>query len=98
MVGCWHGYLSGARCRLAHGPADVTATRVVLDKGPLNVCVCVCVCGGLAGRKACTNSRVKQLCVFPLTAVEADTDEKRLCVILSTVVLEVGDEPEENDA
>jgi len=20
--GCWHGYLSGARCRLAYGPAD----------------------------------------------------------------------------
>jgi len=25
-VGCWHGYLSGARCRLASGPADATAT------------------------------------------------------------------------
>ena len=22
VVGCWHGYLSGARCRLAYGPAD----------------------------------------------------------------------------
>ena len=22
-VGCWHGYLSGARCRLAYGPADM---------------------------------------------------------------------------
>ena len=29
MVRCWqwHGYLSGARCRLAYGPADVTATQ-----------------------------------------------------------------------
>ena len=26
-VGCWHGYLSGARCRLAYGPADATATH-----------------------------------------------------------------------
>ena len=26
MVGCWHGCLSGARCRLAYGPADATAT------------------------------------------------------------------------
>jgi len=26
VVGCWHGYLSGARCRLAYGPADATAT------------------------------------------------------------------------
>ena len=27
MVGCWHSYLSGARCRLAYGPADATATH-----------------------------------------------------------------------
>ena len=26
-VGCWRAYLSGARCRLAHGPADSTATH-----------------------------------------------------------------------
>ena len=25
MVGCWRGYLSGARCRLAYCPADATA-------------------------------------------------------------------------
>jgi len=25
--GCWRGYLSGARCRLAYGPADATATH-----------------------------------------------------------------------
>jgi len=29
-VGCWHGYLSGARCRLAYGPADSTATHYLL--------------------------------------------------------------------
>ena len=27
VVGCWHGYLSGARCRLAYGPAEATATH-----------------------------------------------------------------------
>ena len=58
MVGYWHGYLSGARCRFAYGPADATATHclllldfiflvpahwVVPEKGPLNGCVCVCV-------------------------------------------------------
>ena len=50
MVGYWHGYLSGARCRLAYGPANATATHcllhgywVVPDKRPLNGCVCVCV-------------------------------------------------------
>jgi len=26
VVGCWHGSLFGARCRLAYGPADATAT------------------------------------------------------------------------
>jgi len=26
-VRCWRGYLSGARCRLAYGPADATATH-----------------------------------------------------------------------
>jgi len=30
VVGCWHGYLSGARCRLAYGPADATATHCFL--------------------------------------------------------------------
>jgi len=27
VVGCWRGCLSGARCRLACGPADATATH-----------------------------------------------------------------------
>ena len=26
--GCWHGYLFGARCRLAYGPTDATALTV----------------------------------------------------------------------
>ena len=30
VVGCWHSYLSGARCRLAYGPADATATHCLL--------------------------------------------------------------------
>ena len=25
-VGCWRGYLSGARCRVAYGPADATVS------------------------------------------------------------------------
>jgi len=29
-VGCWCGYLSGVRCRLAYGPADATATHCLL--------------------------------------------------------------------
>ena len=31
-MGCWRGYLSGARCRLAYGPADATATHCLLLK------------------------------------------------------------------
>ena len=27
VVGCWRGYLSGLRCRLAYRPADATATH-----------------------------------------------------------------------
>jgi len=30
VVGCWCGCLSGARCRLAYGPADGTATHCLL--------------------------------------------------------------------
>jgi len=30
VVGCCRGYLSGARCRLACGPADATATHCLL--------------------------------------------------------------------
>jgi len=29
-VGCWRGYLSGARCRLAYGPDDANATHCLL--------------------------------------------------------------------
>jgi len=30
VVGYWHGYLYGARCRLAYGPADAAATHCLL--------------------------------------------------------------------
>ena len=30
VLRCWRGYLSGARCRLAYGPADATATHFLL--------------------------------------------------------------------
>ena len=55
VVGRWHGYLSGARCRLAYSPADATATHCLLLQwnpdwfylsgtgSPLRVIKCVCV-------------------------------------------------------
>jgi len=34
-VVCWHGYLPAARCRLAYGPANATATHcLLLQKNP----------------------------------------------------------------
>jgi len=30
LLGCWHGYLSGARCRLADSAADANATHCLL--------------------------------------------------------------------
>jgi len=30
VVGCWRGFLFGARCRLAYGPADATAAHCLL--------------------------------------------------------------------
>jgi len=30
VVGCWHGYASGLRCRSADGPADSPATHCLL--------------------------------------------------------------------
>jgi len=30
VVGCWRGYLSGARCRLVYGPAGTTGTHCIL--------------------------------------------------------------------
>jgi len=30
LVGCWCGYLTGVRCRLAYGPADATANHCLL--------------------------------------------------------------------
>jgi len=30
VVGCWRGYLPGAKCRLAYGPADAIAIHYLL--------------------------------------------------------------------
>ena len=53
VVGCWHGYLAGARCRLAYGPVDATATHCMLlvpadlgspgQRAVKRVCVCLVV-------------------------------------------------------
>jgi len=30
VMGCWHSYVFGSRCRFAYGPADATATHYLL--------------------------------------------------------------------
>jgi len=60
VVGCWSGYLSGSKCRLAYGPADATATHCLFSKIQIDLPfwyrltwvvpekrplnVCMCVC------------------------------------------------------
>ena len=59
MVGCWRGYLSGARCRLAYGPADATATHcLLLHLNPYWFCLLVPAHPGSPGQRA-----VKRVCV-----------------------------------
>ena len=58
VVGCWHGYLIGARCKLAYGPADVFTFFVPAHlgspgKGPLNGCCC-CGFSGLSSVLHCS--------------------------------------------
>ena len=76
VVGCWHGYLSGARYRLAYGPADATVScfskiqtgftfLVLAHPGSpgQRVVKCVCVCVYIHYRVAEKVARV-QITVF----------------------------------
>ena len=59
VVGCWHGYLSGARCRFAYGPADTTATYSLASlKSTLVFTFLVLADLGSPGKRA-----VKRVCV-----------------------------------
>jgi len=58
VVGCWRGYLSGARCRLAYGPADATATHMSLAKIQTGFTILVLAQLGSPGQKA-----IKWVCV-----------------------------------
>ena len=65
MVRCWRGYLSGARCRLAYGPADATAThRLLLHLSPDWFCLLVPAHPGSPGKRA-----VKRVCVYVCVCV-----------------------------
>ena len=58
-MGCWHGYLSGATCRLVYGPADATATHcLLLQKNPDRFTFLALAHPGSPGKRA-----VKRVCV-----------------------------------
>ena len=59
VLGCWRGYLSGARCRLAYGPADATATHCLFfSKIQIGFTFLVLAHPGSPGQRA-----VKRVCV-----------------------------------
>ena len=59
VVGCWHGYLWGARCRLAYGPANATATHCpCFSKIQIGFTFLVPAHLGSPGKRA-----IKQVCV-----------------------------------
>ena len=59
VLGYWHGYLSGARCRLAYGPADATALTVSCsNKIQIGFTFLVPAHPGSPGKRA-----VKRVCV-----------------------------------
>ena len=61
VVGCWRGYLSGARCRLAYGPADATPPLTVscFSKVQIGFTFLVLAHPGSPGQRA-----VKRVCMF----------------------------------
>ena len=59
VVGCWPGYLPGARCRLAYGPADATATHCLFSKIRIGFTFLVPADPGSPGQRA-----VKWVCVL----------------------------------
>jgi len=65
VVGCWHGYLSGARCRVAHSPADATATHCLLLQWKIQTgfTFLVPAHSGSPGQRAIKRTRVRVLCV-----------------------------------
>jgi len=59
VVGCWHGYLSGARYKLVYGPADATATHcLLLHLNPDWLCLLVPAHLGSPRQRA-----IKRVCV-----------------------------------
>jgi len=82
----WHSYLSGARCRLAYGPADSTATHCLFSsKIQIGFTFMVPAHPGSPGQRA-----VKRVCVcvcLSVCSVGASCCRTRLTAPLCSVVL-----------
>ena len=64
VVGCWRSYLSGARCRLAYGPADATATHCLSCFSKIQIGFTFLVLAQRAIKRVCVRVRVRvRVCV-----------------------------------
>ena len=63
MVGCWHGYLLGARCRFAYGPAGATGTLSLSPVNQIGFTFLVLAHSGSPGQMA-----IKRVLLFNLTS------------------------------
>jgi len=52
VVWCWRGYLSGARCSFAYGPADATDVHYLLLQNPKWFYLLVLAHPGSPGQRA----------------------------------------------
>jgi len=81
VVGCWHGYLSGARYKLVYGPADATATHcLLLHLNPDWFCLLVPAHLGSPRQRA-----IKRVCVCVCVSLmtKPKTSTVRLTVVFT---------------
>ena len=64
VVGCWHGYLSGARCRLAYGPAYASDTVSFFSIIQIGFAFLVPAYQGAPGKRA-----VKWVCMWRVCVI-----------------------------
>ena len=87
VVRCWHGCLSGARCRHACGPEDATATHTLSlasAKSRLGFTFLVPAHQGIPGKSA-----VKRVCVCNMKQLHRESkkqDTKLLAITSSTII------------
>ena len=84
VVGYWHGYLNGARCRLAYGPANATATHCASCFSKIQIGFYFLVPAYLGSPE---QRAVKRLCVCVFWHHLAETMEQCPPIVLCAVAL-----------